>query len=47
MLEAIGGLSEAECPAAGWTIDEVDSLERIAGWEVEGVPYGDWIAAEG
>ena len=43
LLCAIENLSEAEFRAAGWSKDELDTLERIAGWTIDGVPFGDWI----
>lgn len=43
LLAAIDGMSVAEARAAGWTVDELDALERIAAWPVDGVPFGDWV----
>jgi hypothetical protein len=42
LLEVIDGMSADEMEAAGYSSEDTAALERMAAWNVEGVPYGDW-----
>jgi hypothetical protein len=42
LLGVIDELAEHEVEAAGSTREEIATLERIAAWRIDGVPFGSW-----
>jgi hypothetical protein len=42
LLAVIDQLAEHELSAAGYTREEIAALEQIAGWQIDGVPFGKW-----
>lgn len=42
LLKVIDGMAEHEIAAAGYSRDEIATLERIAAWHIAGAPAGNW-----
>lgn len=42
LLGVIDQLTEHELSAAGYTRQEIATLEQIAAWQIDGVPFGRW-----
>lgn len=42
LLQVIDQMAEHEIAAAGYSREEIATLERIAEWRIDGLPFGDW-----
>ncbi len=42
LLQLLDQLTEHELSAAGYTRQEIATLEQIAAWQIDGEPFGRW-----
>lgn len=42
LLQVIDQLTEHELSAAGYSREEIATLEQIAAWQIDGEPFGRW-----